>query len=80
MQLGSIPVFVYDDKWTPFEDDIDWNEFSVLIHSNDIDKIDDILSSYTDERIKQMQSNLYKYWKENFTMERIFERIINKLN
>lgn len=79
MQLGSIPVFVYDDKWVPFEDDIDWSEFSVLVHSSDIDKIDDILSSYTDERIKQMQNNLYKYWKENFTMESIFEKIINRI-
>lgn len=79
MQLGSIPVFVYDDKWVPFQNEIDWNEFSVLIHSNDIYKIDDILSSYTDERINQMQSSLYKYWEENFTMESIFNKIINKI-
>lgn len=79
MQLGSIPVFIYDDKWIPFQNEIDWDEFSVLIHLNDIDKIDDILSSYTDERIEQMQSNLYKYWKENFTMESIFNKIIDKI-
>ena len=77
MQLGSIPVFIYDEKWIPFEDEIDWNEFSVLIHANDINKLDDILSSYSEERIKQMQNNVYKYWENNFTMENIFKKIVN---
>jgi len=79
MQLGSIPVFVYDEKWTPFEDEIDWSEFSVLVHSNEMNRIDEILSSFTEDRIKQMQNNLYKYWKNNFTMESIFEKIVDKI-
>lgn len=79
MQFGSIPVFVYDEKWLPFEDEIDWNEFSVLVHSSEIYRIDDILCSYTDERIEQMRSNLYKYWQENFTMESIFKKIIERV-
>jgi hypothetical protein len=79
MQLGSIPVFVYDEKWTPFEDEIDWSEFSVLVHSSEMNRIDEILSSFTEDRIKQMQNNLYKYWKNNFTMESIFEKIVDKI-
>jgi len=79
MQLGSIPVFVYDDKWIPFEDDINWDDFCVLIHSDNISDIDNILSSYSEDKIKQMQSNLYKYWKENFTMESIFKKIIERI-
>ena len=79
MQLGSIPVFVYDEKWTPFEDEIDWNEFSVLVRSSDIHRIDEILSSYSESKIEQMQNNLYKYWKENFTMESIFKKITNRI-
>ena len=41
--------------------------------------IDNILSSYSEDKIKQMQSNLYKYWKENFTMESIFKKIIERI-
>ena len=79
IQLGSIPVFIYDDKWCPFEDEIDWSEFCVLININDIQNIDTILSSYTPDRIKQMQDNLYNYWVDNFTMESICKKIINRI-
>ena len=79
MQLGTIPVYIYDDKFIPFEEDIDWNEFSVLISINDLQNLDNILCSYTDDRIKQMQNNLYKYWIENFTMESICKKIISKI-
>jgi hypothetical protein len=79
MQLGSIPVFVYDTKWCPFDDEIDWGECSVLIESSDINKIDEMLSGYSSERIKQMQNNLYKYWSENFTMEYICKKIMNRI-
>lgn len=76
MQLGSIPVYIYDYKWCPFEDEIDWSEFSVLIDVNNIQNIDKILSSISQDRIKQMQDNLYNYWSENFTMESICNKII----
>jgi hypothetical protein len=79
MQLGSIPVFIFDDKWIPFEDEIDWNDFSVLLHINDLSRLDEILSSFTEEKINQMQNNLYKYWIENFTMESIFKKILDKI-
>jgi hypothetical protein len=79
IQLGTIPVFIYDDKWLPFEDEIDWNEFSVLIDVNNIQNIDSILSSYTSERVKQIQDNLYNYWMNNFTMESICQKIINRI-
>ena len=79
IQLGSIPVFIYDHKWLPFEDEIDWNEFSVLIDVNNIQNIDTILSGYTPDRIKQMQDNLYNYWVDNFTMESICKKIINRI-
>jgi hypothetical protein len=79
MQLGSIPVFIFDDKWIPFEDEIDWNDFSVLLHINDLSRLDEILSSFTEERINQMQNNLSKYWIENFTMESIFNKILDKI-
>jgi len=77
--LGSIPVFIYDHKWCPFEDEIDWNEFCVLINFNDIQNIDTILSSYTPDRIKQIQDNLYNYWVDNFTMESICQKITKRI-
>jgi hypothetical protein len=80
MQLGTIPVYVYDDKWIPFEDTIDWSKFSVLIHVSDINNIDSILSSYTNDKINEMQENIYYYWSNNFTMESTFNKIKKIIN
>ena len=79
IQLGSIPVFIYDVKWCPFEEDLDWNDFSVLIHESDIPNIDNILSGYSDDKIKKMQDNLKNYWENNFTMQSICKKIIKKI-
>lgn len=80
MQLGAIPVYVYDDKWIPFEDAIDWSKFSVLIHVSDINNIDSILSSYTNDKISEMLENIYYYWSNNFTMESTFNKIRKIIN
>lgn len=79
MQLGSIPVYIHDQNWFPFDDEIDWNEFCVLIDVKDVYNIDSILSSYSDDRIKKMQKNLQKYWIENFTREAVFKKIIDRI-
>lgn len=79
MQLGSIPVYIYDHKWFPFDDEIDWNEFCVLVDFNNIQNIDAILSSYSSDRIKKMQDNLHPYWENNFTRESVFKKIIDKI-
>jgi len=79
MQLGAIPVIIYDQKWLPFEDDLDWDQFSVLIDSNNIRNIDTILSSYSDEKIKNMQKNLNYYWNSNFTMDSVCNKILQKI-
>lgn len=78
MQLGSIPVYIYDHKWCPFEDEIDWSEFCILIDISNIHNIDNILSNIGQDKIKQMQDNLYNYWSKNFTIESICNKIIKK--
>lgn len=79
MQLGSIPVYIYDQKWFPFDDEIDWNEFCVLIDVKDIYNIDFILSEYSKEKIEKMQTNLKKYWNNHFKIDSVFEKIINRV-
>ena len=80
MQLGSIPVYVYDDPWIPFTNELDWNQFSVLISADRIHEIDHILSSIPHERIKEMQACLRESWQKNFTMDAVTRRIITEIS
>jgi hypothetical protein len=69
-QSGTIPVFLYDKKWIPFESDPDF-EFEkacVMISENEIHKIDEILKSFSEDQIKEMiecgekiYNNYYEY-------------------
>jgi hypothetical protein len=41
MQLGCVPVIITDEPYLPWKDELNWNEFSVLITP---DKISNIVS------------------------------------
>jgi hypothetical protein len=43
LQLGAVPVFIYDKPWFPFEDFLDWDKFSIRVHEKDIWRLSDIL-------------------------------------
>lgn len=75
LQLGSIPVYIGDKFWLPFEDKIDWASFSVLISENDIDNIDLYLRSFTEDDIQQMRQKGKEIWENYFTFEKAFEEI-----
>lgn len=80
IQLGSIPVIIYDEDWFPFSDELNWSDFSVRIKVDNLDKIDEILSSYDFTEIKQLQENLYKIWTDNFTMSSVCKKILSFVN
>lgn len=79
MQLGTIPVFIYDEPWFPFEDDLDWNSFSVRVHVSQIEKIDQILKSIDLDTIDSMRLSLSSVWSENFNMNSVYKIILTKI-
>jgi len=79
MQLGSVPVYVYDQPHLPYSDIIDWNKICVLIHATEIDKMDFILKSISDEKYKEMLNYASLMYDNFFTLEKTFEYIFNFL-
>jgi hypothetical protein len=79
MQLGSIPVYIYDQPHLPYSDIIDWNKICVLIHASEIDKMDLILKSISDETYKEMLSYTNLIYNDFFTLDKVPEYIYNFL-
>jgi hypothetical protein len=79
LNLGSIPVYIYDDPWIPFNDLVDFREYGVLISESELIDIDNILKSYTDEDISRMLQNGKKVYDDFYTYESCFKKIIEKL-
>jgi hypothetical protein len=76
IMADSIPIYIWDDKRVlPFSNKINWDDFSIIIHQNDIHMLPNILEN-TD--ITKMQNNLQKI-KHLFTFEETFKYITNSL-
>ena len=45
LQIGVVPVYIYDDPWIPFSDVLDFENYGVLCHIDDIDGLYDKLYS-----------------------------------
>jgi hypothetical protein len=80
IELGSIPVYISDRQfWLPFEDELNWNEFCVLIHSNEIQDLPHILNGISDEKRKEMLAKGQEVWNSHFSLEKICQNIIKRL-
>lgn len=78
LQLGSVPIFIYDTPWFPFDDVLDWSEFSILVHESKISEIPNILISNLCRLDKMIDRGKYVY--DNYfslasTCSHIFKRI-----
>ena len=79
MQLNSIPVFIYNGDWFPFDKYINWDDFSVVIHENEIESLKEKLLSYTQEDKNKMLKKGKEIYKEYFTMEGMSKTILRHL-
>lgn len=77
LQYGSIPVYI-SDKFI-FPGNIDFNEYGVVVNHNDVMRLHDILSSFTDQEIKQKQERGRVVYQEIFTYEGCKKLILNNL-
>ncbi|KLT45199.1 hypothetical protein CC85DRAFT_282690 [Cutaneotrichosporon oleaginosum] len=55
---GCIPVLLGDQTHHPFWDMLDWSKFSVTINDFEVERTEQILTSYTWEEVQRMQTNL----------------------
>lgn len=79
MQLGAIPVIVTDELYLPWVDELNWNEFAVIVHENFINNLEDILQSYSDDLISKMQNKLKEVYPKYFNMSGMYYNILKRI-
>tara|TARA_R110002110_G_scaffold415700_1_gene653904 strand:+ start:838 stop:2460 length:1623 start_codon:yes stop_codon:yes gene_type:complete len=79
LQLNSIPVVVYDKKWLPFEDVIDYESFCVLVHETEIPNLKDKLNKISNDQQKQMLQKGKEVHEKYFTLEGMCKQILKVL-
>ena len=76
LQHGSIPVYISDKPWIPFNNIINFNDYGVLIHVKDIDHIDNILKSIPKEEIEKKINIGKNIYNEYYTYTGCADKII----
>lgn len=79
IQMGCIPVYIYDDPCLPYQHKINWEDFSVLYHVDDLPHLADILHSYSEEKIKKMQIKLEELYPKYFTFDSVCQDIMQTI-
>lgn len=77
LQFGAIPVYISDEFIIPGHKD--FNEYGVLIHSDQINEIDDILKSISVDQIVSKQEAGKRVYEEMFTFEGCKKLILDNL-
>ncbi len=78
-QLGAVPVYISDDHYLPWVDELDWKEFCVLIRENQISDIHRILSSISDEDYNNMLSKGQEVYQKYFTLDGMTTNILKRI-
>lgn len=79
IQCGSIPVYIYDEPWLPYQDEIDWQKLCVMVHIDDTDDTYEILKSKTDEDIQSYLDAARTYYDDYFSFEGVCKQIVKSL-
>tara|TARA_B100001094_G_C18190204_1_gene806634 strand:+ start:4057 stop:4926 length:870 start_codon:yes stop_codon:yes gene_type:complete len=76
MQLDAVPVYISDRFWLPWQYELNWEEFSVLITEDQIPDIYTILSSIDDDTYQKMKQKINELYENYFTMEGMSAKIL----
>jgi hypothetical protein len=77
LQLGLIPVYVYDDIcWLPYYDSINWSSFSIIIQSDQLESGLNHLNEISDEKVIGMRSKVRSLYHSHFTKAGAMEQLL----
>jgi len=75
LQLGAIPVYIYDEPWLPYTDVLDWNEFAVLVPLAEVDRLHELLAAHTAADIRRKQDRIRELYPTYFTFSGVVRQI-----
>ena len=79
MQLNAVPVYISDRFWLPWQHELNWNDFCVIITEDNISNLDSILKSIDDATYSSMRNKIKEVYKNYFTLEGTCNKILEFL-
>lgn len=79
MQLQTIPVIITDEYYLPWEDELNWQEFSVLVEEDQIPYIPEILEAFSDEYLENMRNKIKEVYDSHFSLDGMYNNILKRI-
>ena len=81
LSMKSIPVIISDELNLPLDWYVNWDNFSIKIREDEVDNIEEILSSYSGhiEELKQMSKKGQQFWEKYCSDDNLYKIIIQTL-
>jgi hypothetical protein len=78
-QLNCVPVIITDKSYLPWQDELNWSEFSILIDENNLSHIDEILKNIDDDQYNKLLTTGKNIYSSYFTLNGMYDNIIKRL-
>jgi hypothetical protein len=75
-QLNSVPIYVYDKPWIPWQDELDWSKLIISVPESKIDDIKFYTKNFDYHSMIEYKNKIYN---DYFTFDGIYNNIIKKL-
>ena len=79
MQLGAIPVYVSDIHWLPWQDELNWEDFCVIIKPEQIPRLYHLLADIPEEKRAQMRARIREIYPRYFSLEGTCRQILKRI-
>jgi hypothetical protein len=79
LQLGAIPVYVSDKHLLPWNDELNWKDFCVLVNTSQISSTLDLTLNLPNKKVREMQSNIENLWDKHFSIEATCKHILKRV-
>ena len=76
MQLNSVPVYISDEEWLPWTEEINWDNLAIRVHSSEIKQIKDRILSADYKSMIDYKKMIYD---EYFTFPGVYDKIIKRI-
>ena len=77
--LEQSRFYISDDHALPWSDELDWEEFCVIIDDENIGNTYDILKGISDDTYNEMLKKGQELYQDYFSLQGVFENIIKRV-
>ena len=83
LAMGRIPLFINTDCNLPFEEEIDWRRYCLIVESNDLGSLNRRISAHyeslTGQGLAKLQMDCRRIWEEWLTFGGFHKKFAKKM-